>query len=248
MTIIEAIKNRHSVRSYIDRPLEQEHIEKLEQAIAECNEQSGLHIQLVTNEPEAFDGFLAHYGKFNNVKNYIALIGKKGPQLDELCGYYGEKIVLRAQQMGLNTCWVYLTYRKVKNAFVVHEDEKLCCVIAIGYGENQGVQHCSKSIDDVVITDDDKSQSWNMSDISLRQYGSIYDITSSMPKWFINGVEMALLAPTSQNQQKFEFMYEDGQVHAVAGFGICTKIDLGIVKYHFEVGAGKENFEWKKAY
>ena len=26
-----------------------------------------------------------------------------------------------------------------------------------------------------------------------------------------------------------------------------TQIDLGIVKYHFEVGAGKENFEWALA-
>jgi hypothetical protein len=23
-----------------------------------------------------------------------------------------------------------------------------------------------------------------------------------------------------------------------------SKMDLGIVKYHFELGAGKENFEW----
>ena len=43
------------------------------------------------------------YTSFSGVKNYIALIGKKSPNLEEACGYYGEKIVLRAQQLGLNT-------------------------------------------------------------------------------------------------------------------------------------------------
>ncbi len=61
-----------------------------------CNRESGLHIQLVTNEPKAFAGFMAHYGKFSGVTNYIAMIGKKGPGLDEKCGYYGERMVLKS--------------------------------------------------------------------------------------------------------------------------------------------------------
>ena len=71
------------------------------------------HIQLVTDEPKAFDGFMAHYGKFSGVKNYIALIGKKGPKLEETCGYYGGKgLVLLAQQLGLNSCWVAMTLQQ----------------------------------------------------------------------------------------------------------------------------------------
>ena len=47
------------------------------------------------------------------------------------------------------------------------------------------------------------------------------------------------------NQQKFKFALEDGAVAASAGMGFYSKIDLGIAKYHFEVGAGRENFRWK---
>lgn len=79
--------------------------------------ESGLHMQLVLDEPKGFDGFMAHYGKFSGVKNYIAVIGKKGRDLEEKCGYYGEKVVLYAQRLGLNTCWVALTYSKIKTAF-----------------------------------------------------------------------------------------------------------------------------------
>ena len=118
----------------------QEHVEvaieidALEAEVARCNQESGLHIQLVLNEPKAFDGFMAHYGKFSGVKNYIAMIGKADASLEEKCGYYGERLVLLAQQLGLNTCWVAMTYSKVKTAFTLLPGEKLCVVIALSSG------------------------------------------------------------------------------------------------------------------
>ena len=77
MELINAINERHSVRQYSDRPIEAELLKELQAEIEACNREGQLHIQLVTNEPKAFDGFMAHYGKFSGVKNYIALIGKK---------------------------------------------------------------------------------------------------------------------------------------------------------------------------
>lgn len=215
MDLLETMRQRHSVRSYTDRSIEGAVREKLQQFVDQCNADSGLHMQLVLEEPKAFDGFMAHYGKFSGVKNYIAMVGPKGADLDERCGYYGEKIVLYAQQLGLNTCWVGLTYSKIKGAFQVGAAEKLCCVIAIGYGSTQGSSHKSKAIEAVSKTD------------------------GAMPEWFRNGVEAALLAPTAMNQQKFEFVLTGDQVSAKAGMGFYSKVDLGIVKYHFEAGAGK---------
>lgn len=214
MDLKEAMQARHSVRQYKNKPLDQETIKTLQAEITECNQESGLHIQLVTNEPKAFDGFMAHYGKFSGVTNYIAMIGKKDG-LDEKCGYYGERLVLLAQQLGLNTCWVAMSYSKIKTAFVVEQGEKLCVVIALGYGETQGVPHKSKSVDDVV------------------------KVEGEMPDWFQRGIEAALLAPTAMNQQKFLFTLKENQVSVKPGMGFYTKVDLGIVKYHFEAGSGR---------
>lgn len=220
MELLEAIKERHSVRQYQNKPLGEDIISELQKEVDECNQESGLHIQLVTNEPKAFDGFMAHYGKFSGVTNYFALIGKKGADLEEKCGYYGERLVLKAQQMGLNTCWVALTYSKIKSAFVIDSGEKLCIVIALGYGENQGVPHKSKTFNAVAKTE------------------------GEIPVWFRDGVDAALLAPTAMNQQKFMLTLSGDQVNAKAGMGFYSKIDLGIVKYHFEIAAGKDNFTW----
>lgn len=226
MTLQEAITARHSVRKYIDKEIPADIVTALQDKIAEYNKVGNLNIQLVLNETRAFTGMLS-YGSFSGVRNYFVMVGKKGADLDERVGYYGEQLVLLAQTLGLNTCWVGLSYRKVPEAYNVGKDEKLACMIALGYGETQGVSHKIKTIEQVS----------NASDLT--------------PAWFKRGVEAALLAPTAVNQQKFSFEYVGMSnnrhlVRAKKGFSMIgyTQMDLGIAKYHFEVGAGKVNFEW----
>ena len=226
MTLQEAITARHSVRKYIDKEIPVDIVTVLQDKIAEYNKVGNLNIQLVLNETRAFTGMLS-YGSFSGVRNYFVMVGKKGADLDERVGYYGEQLVLLAQTLGLNTCWVGLSYRKVPEAYIVGKDEKLACMIALGYGETEGVSHKIKTVEQVS----------NASDIT--------------PSWFKKGVEAALLAPTAVNQQKFSFKYvgmsnNRHQVRAKKGFSMIgyTQIDLGIAKYHFEIGAGKDNFEW----
>ena len=221
MELLDAIKNRHSVRQYKTQKIDADILETLQKEINACNKEGNLHIQLVSDEPKAFDSFMAHYGKFSGVTNYIALVGKKGKDLDEKCGYYGEHLVLKAQQLGLNTCWVAMTYKKIPGTFKIDAGEKLTVVIALGYGKTQGTAHKSKSADQVS------------------------NISAQTPQWMEAGVKAALLAPTAMNQQKFMLIYEDGKVTAKSGVGFYTKVDLGIVKYHFEIGAGKDHFIWK---
>lgn len=218
---MEAMKERHSVRSYSEKAIEGDVKTELLSYIDQCNRESGLHMQLILNEPQAFSGFMAHYGKFSGVKNYIAMIGKKEDKLEEKCGYYGEKVVLKAQTLGLNTCWVAMTYSKIKTAFQINDNEKLCLVIAVGYGETQGTGHKVKPAESVMKAE------------------------KPVPAWFKKGIDAALLAPTAMNQQKFLFTLNGNSVSATAGKGFYTKIDLGIAKCHFEVGAGEENFHWK---
>lgn len=220
MELLEAMRQRHSVRAYEQKPLTAEHRKAMEQAVTDCNAASGLHIQLICDEPKAFDSMMAHYGKFSGVTNYIALVGKKGPDLEEKCGYWGEKLVLTAQQLGLNTCWVAMTYKKIPGVFDIAPGEKLTVVLALGYGKTQGVAHKSKAVEAVTRAE------------------------GSTPDWFRAGAEAALLAPTAMNQQKFTLTLSGNTVSAKAGLGFYAKVDLGIVKYHFELGAGKENFTW----
>ena len=230
MELIEAIRTRHAVRSYTDRPIEADKIRDLNSVIDRCNREGGLHMKLVTNEPEAFGNFLLHYGMFKNVRNYIAIICDNDDGWEERCGYYGAQVLLRATQLGLDSCWVRLTFskRKASAHADLHGDEQLRFVIALGYGARPGHPHRSKTYAQVASVNGNT------------------DIAAA-PEWFRNGVETALLAPTSINQQKFTFRLEpDGRtVTARAGNGPCSVTDLGIAKLHFEIGSGKDaDFAW----
>ena len=245
MTLQEAIEARHSVRAYKNKPLTDDIVKMLEEEIAVLNRKGKLHIQLILNEPKAFQGTLAKYGKFRGVANYLVMAGQKADDLDERVGYYGEHLVLLAQTLGLNTCWVGLSYSKIPGTYKLDKGEKIACYIAIGYGETQGVGHKIKTVEQV------SRSAHETNGLSKNEGGDT-------PLWFKKGVEAALLAPTAVNQQKFSFEYlgvEDGgenqssrrhKVLAKKGFSLIgyTQMDMGIAKYHFEIGAGKENFEW----
>ena len=215
MEIIELMKERHSVRQYTDKKIEKEKREVLNTLIAKINQKAGLHIQIIYDEPKCFNSMMAHYGKFDGVNNYIALVGEKSKS-DESLGYYGEQIVLKAQELGLNTCWVAMTHGKSKAQ--IDKGEKLVCLISLGYGKTAGAAHKSKKLSEVC------------------------NYKKDMPEWFLSGMEAALLAPTAMNRQKFYFeLLPDNSIKITCGKGLYTKLDLGIVKYHFEVVSGKVN-------
>lgn len=227
MTLSEAIRTRHSVRKYKPESIDRAVLDALRQQIAAANEDGRLHIQLVTDEPKAFAGRMS-YGKFSGVRNYLVMAGEKCDDFDERVGYYGERLVLFAQTLGLNSCWAGLTYTKIPGTYSLGKDEKVACYIALGYGETQGVQHKSKSV------------------------GEVSNASEDTPEWFDRGVQAALLAPTAVNQQKFfiEYLGTSGEGlpkvsirKGVSLFGY-TRMDMGIAKLHFEIGAGTENFEW----
>ena len=215
MEALELMKQRHSVRQYKPHAIEPEKRAALNDLCSELNQKAELSIQIVYDEPNCFDSFMAHYGKFSGVHNYIALIGKKSPKLEETLGRCGEQLVLKAQELGLNTCWVAMTHGKSRA--IVGPGEKQVCLISLGYGETQGVAHRSKPMQ------------------------ALCRCAEPIPEWFEKGMTAAMLAPTAMNQLKFRFeLRADGTVKAACGSGFYTKLDLGIVKYHFEAASGKK--------
>ena len=215
MTELQALHGRHSVRAYQKKPVDPDTAKLLKDRIAQLNEQYDLHMQYIEPAGAVFGGLASKLTGWSNVPAYIAMIGKRGDDLDERCGYVGEQLVLYAQQLGLNTCWAGIFKRKQVTAAIA-EDEKLVLTIAVGYGVDHGHPRRSKSVEDVT------------------------DI-KEMPDWFKAGIEAALLAPTAVNQQKFTFTLDgDTPSVSVSANGPFVRLDLGIVKYHFELGSGRK--------
>lgn len=219
MDIIQSMQERHSVRRFRSHDIPQELVDVLQNEIYKCNQEGQLHIQLILQEPGAFRQFFVHYGRFKNVQNYIVLVGRRNDSLEERLGYYGERIVLKAQQLGLNTCWVGATYSSKKVVCQIDHDEQMICIIAIGYGDNQGKPHKNKPME------------------------SLYQCIDEKPDWFLLGMEAMMLAPTAMNQQKFFVTLKNNKVEIMTQ-GSYANINRGILKYHFEQGAHKTKEIW----
>ncbi len=218
MRVLDTIPLRHSVRKFLDKPIHVAKAAQLQYVIDGCNQAYGTHIQLITEDPQVF----AKAKAFENAVNYIALVGSKKSKPKEALGYCGEMLVLKAQAIGLNTCWVAGTYRKRKVKASLAKGEKLYGVIAVGYGVDQGQPH------------------------KVRKAEKKMDAPEPQPQWFLDGVDAAMLAPTALHQQKFKFILcNNGTVKLKSG-GFCKRLNAGILKYHFETGAGIDNFLWNE--
>lgn len=221
MTIKEAIKERHMVRQYTDKAIPTDIIELLNARIAGNNKKYHLQLALAVGNSDGIGG-MAKLLLSRTVNNYFVLAGADTPGLDERLGYCGADLILYAQTLGLNTWWVggmFSGKGALKN--LSNKDVRVNGVIAVGYGRTQGVPHKSKTA------------------------AEISEYNGDTPQWFVDGVNALLYAPTALNKQPYIVKGDGNTVFISAGDGHFSGIDLGIGKYHFEVGAGKENFVWK---
>ena len=212
MEILKLMEERHSVRKYLDKPVETEKRTAMEALARRCEAESGLSFRILWDEPECFKGLLAHYGGFRNVSNYIAILGREEGDACVRAGYHGEKLVLKAQEMGLNTCWVALTHGRCPVAPAA--GERLIILIALGYGSETGKPHRSKPEETLVRS------------------------AGREPEWFRRGVRGALLAPTAVNRQRFQIEWTGTQARITAPKDRLAQLDLGIVRCHFEAASG----------
>ncbi len=219
MTILEAIEKRHTIRNYDGKAIN-EQLNELEELINHINEESGFHLQLVNGKENAFDIFTIRYGKWTHVTNYIALVGKDEEDLDEKVGYYGEQIVLWAEMNGLKTGWLETQLKEQTNDFTINDDERFVLSIAIGYSDKVGGKHKVKELEELSTH------------------------LEHAPEWFVEGMKQVQLAPTAGNQQLFNIAYENDKVSISTKPGFLEKVDVGIAKYHFEIGSKKDSSIW----
>ncbi len=221
MTIQEAVRLRHTVRRYSEKPIPKDIVDLLNARITRDNQEHRLALSLETGNADAVMS-MAKLVMSKGVNNYFILAGEDAPDLDERLGYCGADMMLYAQTLGLNTWWIGgMVSDKGVRKHLRHPALKVNGVIAVGYGLTQGVPHKSKTASEISHYEGDP------------------------PAWFTEGVRALLLAPTALNRQAYRVFGRGNRVALTCDNGSFAGIDLGIGKYHFEIGAGRENFVWQ---
>lgn len=220
----KAIDERYSRRAFLPKPLE--HAKKLRERMEIYNQKSGLHIRLVENDQDVMKGISAGYGLFSGVRHFFAMAGKQDePHLNEKVGYWGERLVLDAELLGLGTCWVGGTFHKeiCEEKIGLTPEEKLVCIILVGSVPKQktikesmvrlAVRHARKPLDELYTAEE-------------------------LDESFLDGMRAVRKAPSAFNRQPVHFLYRNHTVFPqVPDPGSFQGIDLGIAMLHFEIGS-----------
>ena len=215
----DAMRSRHTVRKYKDQVLPDDIRTGLENRVSDLNGRLGLAISLVSSDKDPLNTMGKFFLGGKGVKNFFILASESSKQ-DESLGYASADLMLFAQTLGLNTWWIGGTFNK-KYIAGLAPDKNVVGIVVVGYGEESGKPHKSKP--------EDKVSSYS----------------GDAPEWFKKGIEAALLAPTALNRQQFNIAGDGNKVRLTYQDGFLGAVDKGIVKYHFELGAGKENFSWE---
>ena len=231
MTEWEASEKRISCRSFEDRMPEAELLKKIHDYIDVLNAESGLHFQLFAAREAGKPAIKMAAAMFTGpVYAFAALIGGEDELSAERLGYYGQRLVLYATQLGLGTCWVAGTYDRKSIQVDIPEGERLWDVILLGCATEK-LPLKQKMIRLMIRRSDRKPEQFLESDVPF----------ADAPAWIRKGIEAVRKGPSAVNQQPVNIVYRDGKVSIriwKKGNGLEYN-DLGIAKKQFEVGAAE---------
>lgn len=228
MIPIEAIEKRISCRAYADQPLDQPVIDELATLAATLGEEGGFTLAVIG--PTDGGKKLRLNGRMFSgpVSTYAALIGADDDLTREKVGYFGEKLVLHATQMGLGTCWVAGTFDRKSVTVPLGEGEVLHDVIPLGIMAARQT-FAQRTIRAGLRRRDKKPEAMYQGDTSLMD----------APAWIRSGIDAVIKGPSAVNEQPVVFVREQGQLRATLPHPkrSVEYTDLGIAKLHFQIAA-----------
>lgn len=231
-----AIVERVSTRTYSDRPVPEDDLNRLTEAADLLHKivPSARAVIVSRGSSKLYKGIVGSYGAIRGAQGYAVFIGDTSrPDYQEAVGYLGEGIILEATALGLSTCWVGGFFRPeaVTESITLMPAEKVLAITPIGYAADR------PSLGDRLV----KGLARSRSRKSLEEICPPLGVTS-VPNWIRKGLEAARVAPSAVNRQPWRFSVSADKVVLSAdsphdGGHISKRLDCGIAALHFELGA-----------
>lgn len=228
MSLYDAIDARFSCRAYADQPLGQDTIDELRSYADELGKEGNLRFVVVG--PAGGGASLKLSGRMfsGNVSTYVALIGPDDNETRERFGYFGEKLVLHATELGLGTCWVAGTFDRASVTVWREAGEVIHDVIPVGVKPAKQPL-AQRTIRAGLRRRDKKPEALYQGPTSLAE----------APDWVRSGIAAVLKGPSAVNQQPVVFVQDASGLRATLPRykREVEYYDLGIAKLHFQLGA-----------
>lgn len=228
MNIIEAIKERRSVRSFDGRGLTDAQKAGLMKAIGESISPFGGKLTVRLREFDLKNGYKpSTYGMIRGAADFFLLGIGADDESAFAAGFRFEQVVLKAWQIGLGTCWIAATFKGSDfdsgEAWPEGEELKIVCPVGVAAKPTVGEKLTRMAMGSKNRKPFDK----------LFFYGD-FSHPVSADNSFAEALEMLRLAPSSTNSQPWRALVCGDTVHFYckrrSGLSV---LDCGIGVCHF---------------
>lgn len=259
-SVVNIIRRRKSIRSYLDTPIEENKKEILNKFIADNvvgpfgTKSRFVFITSTEQGKESLKGLIT-YGMIKNPAGFIIGAVENSAHNLEDYGYLMEKNILKVTDMNLGTCWLGGTFNSSGFAqkIALQSNEIIPAVTPVGYAvakitlidsviRNSTGANNRKPWDSLFCIKDDKP-------LSVEQAGR-----------YATSLEMVRLAPSASNLQPWRIIKEPDlstyHFYIKRNPGLkqiffmksdLQRVDIGIAMCHFELAADEEGLQgvWK---
>ena len=267
MDYLELIRQRKSYRDFKKRWVPQSAVDELQEFFKNAPRllpELKMELVVVTgNAGERLQGVCGHQGIAYNAPAYMIFFSEEDEEHEDFymnAGYVAEHVVLKAEDMGLSTCWLSAPESDmIKHVLNLDNPLTVAAVIALGYGK------------DIVAKGSIRLTIANPAHIKLdaRKYQNVEKISQTdlvfHNNWgnFVNWEEdyidprlddafyAASLSPCALNHQQYRYaFYKDTIILLSAKDPLLLPCDgwlgIGITMLHFAVIAQRYyNSSWK---
>lgn len=240
MNIIENIKKRISTRTFNQVALKTADKKNLESFINENNkglENEVVNFQIIEKH-DVDKQMKLDYGMIKGHNSYILGTSKTSLASRVNYGYLMEKVVLKATEMKMSTCWIGVFDSTYFNEVFLEDGFEIPSIVIVGYSNDKP-------------TYQDKFLRFSINASKRNSWDKLFfDYILKMPlnpedvKKYSDSLEMVRLAPSSGNTQPWRVYFNDTTNEFHFFKKIISKryelrgvhdIDMGIVMSHFEL-------------
>ena len=243
MDLTEIIRKRKSCRTYLKKKLDSAVKAKLENYISENDRGfigEPIHFKLIEKNLDEQNKMRLNYGMITNHNTYILGTSLNSPVARMNYGYLLEKIVIKATELGLATCWIGYFDPAYFTEIKIQEGYEIPSIIIVGYHSER-------------LSFQDKFTRLTVSASKRNPWDQIFffnslksPLTPEMSGNFKDVLEMVRLAPSSGNTQPWRIIW-DTERNAYHFFKKVISVryeekglhdvDMGICLAHFEMTA-----------
>jgi len=240
MNIIEIIKGRKSCRSYKKIMLNPSDKKTLESFIGENRDLIGEEVTdlKIIEKRDDNSRMKINYGMIQGHNTY--LLGTSRSSMDSRIhyGYLMEKVVLKATEIGVATCWIGYFDAAYFNEINIEKGFEIPGIVILGYPE-----HKQTRLDKLARFASDASKRMNWERLFFK-FSNLMPLKPDLIQDYSDSFEMVRLAPSSGNTQPWRILFDE----IAREFHFFKKpvsnryekkglhdIDLGIALAHFEL-------------